>query len=97
MQQTKMFKDSRYSTVPKMLYPDAGIMVLPVCPVFLNYNTHIVTSTDTVQGLASLFYGDSSFQWAILVSNELPFPAVLFTGQQLLIPLKRDVLEYVLG
>ena len=96
MRQTVLFKNSRYAPIPKM-YDEGELMVLPACPEFkLNY-THTVTAADTIHGLAKKFYGDSKFQWVILIANEFSFPVKLTMGQIIKIPAREEVAKYMIG
>lgn len=94
MEYTTLFEGSRYANIPKMSDTEHGLMVLPACPVFKRLNTYTVRAGETLSGLAIRFYGQPSYIWAIVVSNELPFPARLASGMSLLIPDRDEVYSY---
>jgi hypothetical protein len=89
------FEQSRYNAVARFYDEKEGYMVFPFAPEFKTLYTHTVKSTDTIDGLASRYYGDSRFQWAIIIANDLPFPPKLQAGKPLLIPEFEEVMSYV--
>jgi hypothetical protein len=89
------FDQSRYNAVARYYDEKEGYMVFPFAPEFKKVYTHNIRSTDTIDSLASKFYGDSRFQWAILIANDLPFPPKLVAGKPLLVPDFEEVMSYV--
>lgn len=89
-----MSDNSRYADVPKVYEEDFGFMPLPFCPEFENTFTHVVMSTDTINGLSYKYYGDTKYNWAIIVANEFPFPPKLEAGKTIIIPDPEEVINY---